>query len=85
MSDPELLNEYVLEEAGKVWFGPYKTTRGRHWAFGQFDECVLPLVCILLEKSGLPFTSRGDPVLVSRALSKMVWLSLALIKGYPRH
>jgi len=28
---------------------------------------------ILLEKSGLPFPSRGNPILVSRALSKMVY------------
>lgn len=72
MPDPELLNEYVLEDVGKIWVGPYKSTRGRHWAFGQFDDSVLPVVCILLEKSGLPFTSRGDPILVSRALTKMV-------------
>jgi hypothetical protein len=42
------------------------------YLLGQFDDSVLPLVMILLEKSGLPFVSRGNPILVSRALSKMV-------------
>lgn len=72
MKDKELLNEYVLEEMGKIWVGPHTSTRGRSWSFGQFDDSVLPLIMILLEKSGLALQQRGNPILVSRALSKMV-------------
>lgn len=72
MKETELLNEWVLEDMGKVWVGPHTSAKGRHWVFGQFDDSVLPLVMILLEKSGVPFPSRGNPILVSRALSKMV-------------
>jgi transglutaminase 1 len=31
MSDPDLLNEYVLEDVGKIWFGPHSSAKGRHW------------------------------------------------------
>ncbi|ODN01465.1 Hemocyte protein-glutamine gamma-glutamyltransferase [Orchesella cincta] len=72
LKEKELLNEYVLEDTGKIWVGPHTSTRGRHWVFGQFDDSVLPLVMILLEKSGIAFSSRGNPILVSRALSKIV-------------
>jgi transglutaminase 1 len=72
MKDRELLNEYVLEDTGKIWVGAHSSARGRQWIFGQFDDSVLPLIMILLEKSGLAFSSRGNPILVSRALSKMV-------------
>lgn len=56
----------------QIWQGSYPTARGRHWVFGQFDDAVLPACIILLEKSKLRHESRGDPILVSRALSKMV-------------
>jgi len=72
MNDTDLLNEYVLEEVGKIWMGSYSASKGRHWVYGQFDDSVLPLLMILLEKSGIPFSARGNPILVSRALSKMV-------------
>ncbi|XP_042874693.1 hemocyte protein-glutamine gamma-glutamyltransferase-like [Penaeus japonicus] len=64
--------EYVLEDVGKVFVGSYPHTRGRHWAFGQFDDAVLPACMLLLERSGVKAEARGDPVRVSRALSKMV-------------
>lgn len=74
MKETELLNEWVLEDMGKIWVGPHTSTKGRHWVFGQFDDSVLPLVMILLEKSGLAFPSRGNPILVSRALTRMVYV-----------
>lgn len=80
MKETELLNEWILEEVGKIWVGPHTSTKGRHWVYGQFDDSVLPLIMILLEKSGLPFPSRGNPILVSRALTKMVRGNLQLVK-----
>jgi transglutaminase 1 len=72
MKDQTLLNEYILEDVGKIWVGPHTSTRGRVWMYGLFDDSVLPLIMILLEKSGLAWVQRGNPILVSRALSKMV-------------
>ncbi|XP_069971445.1 hemocyte protein-glutamine gamma-glutamyltransferase-like [Penaeus vannamei] len=72
LPEEKMREEYVLAAVGKVFVGSYPHTRGRHWAFGQFDDAVLPACMLLLEKSGVLAEARGDPVRVSRALSKMV-------------
>ncbi|KAB7498797.1 Hemocyte protein-glutamine gamma-glutamyltransferase [Armadillidium nasatum] len=56
----------------RIWIGGFPTARGRQWVFGQFDDAVLPATILMLERSGLKHEQRGDPVLVSRAVSKMV-------------
>ncbi|XP_042874695.1 hemocyte protein-glutamine gamma-glutamyltransferase-like [Penaeus japonicus] len=72
MSDDEKREEYVLADVGKIWVGNYPFPHGRPWVFGQFDDAVLPASVLLLERSGIPSESRGDPIRVSRAISKMV-------------
>lgn len=71
MPEDEFRDEYVLNDVGKIWQGGYPA-HGRHWVFGQFDDAVLPACIMLLEHSGLRHEARGDPILVSRAISKMV-------------
>jgi len=46
MPEEDLLDEYVLNDVGKIWVGAYGSCRGRQWVFGQFDKYVLP-ACIL--------------------------------------
>ena len=65
------LNEYLLNDVGKVYQGSYKTPIGRDWAFGQFEAAVLPAAFFLLDKSQLRPTERGNPIKVSRAISAM--------------
>lgn len=72
MAEERLLDEYVLNDVGKVWVGPMKTCKGREWVFGQFDEVVLPATMLLLERAHLSPANRGDPIHVTRAISKMV-------------
>ncbi|EFA00611.1 hemocyte protein-glutamine gamma-glutamyltransferase [Tribolium castaneum] len=72
MPEERLLDEYVLTDVGKIWVGPYGSSRGREWVFGQFDACVLPAAMLMFEKSDLPPASRGDPIKVSRMISKLV-------------
>lgn len=72
MPEKRLLDEYVLTDVGKIWVGPYGSSRGREWVFGQFDACVLPAAMLMFEKSELPPASRGDPIKVSRMISKLV-------------
>ncbi|XP_063626874.1 hemocyte protein-glutamine gamma-glutamyltransferase-like [Cydia splendana] len=72
MEDCALLQEYVLNDVGKVWVGPIKTTRGKPWVYGQFDIDVLPAVMFMLDRANLPFNQRGDPVRLCRIISKMV-------------
>ncbi|KAE8742256.1 hypothetical protein FOCC_FOCC012185 [Frankliniella occidentalis] len=63
---------FVLNDVGKVWVGPMGFTKGREWVFGQFDERVLPAALMVLERTGIPHSERGDPVRMSRALTKLV-------------
>jgi len=65
-------HEYVINDSGKVYTGGYRNVRGRPWIYGQFDDCVLPAACVLLEMSGLPHAERGNPVKVVRALASMI-------------
>jgi len=72
MSDERLLDEYVLNDVGKIWVGPHGSCRGREWIFGQFDAVVLPAVDLMMSRSGVAPVNRGNPVYVTRAISKMV-------------
>jgi len=72
LEDDELRYEYVINDSGKVYTGGYRNVRGRPWIYGQFDDCVLPAACVLLEMSGLPHAERGNPVKVVRALASMI-------------
>ncbi|KAK7066355.1 hypothetical protein SK128_022863, partial [Halocaridina rubra] len=72
LPDENQRQEYVLNDIGKVWVGSYPTARGRHWIFGQFDDVVLPACVLLLEKAGIKPEARGDPIRVSRGISRIV-------------
>ncbi|CAF4877423.1 unnamed protein product [Pieris macdunnoughi] len=72
MEDTALLQEYVLNDVGKVWVGPIKTTRGKPWLYGQFDAVVLPACMFMLDRAEMPFHQRGDPVKVARVISRIV-------------
>lgn len=73
MENEEELNEYILNESGKIWCGTFKNPTGKPWIFGQFDDIVLPAAMLLMEKSGLPHEERRSPVYVARAISALVW------------
>jgi len=67
------VEEYVLNDVGKVYTGSYKRPIGRDWAFGQFEETVLPAAVYILDKARtLRPSQRGDPIKVSRTISAMV-------------
>ncbi|XP_053614168.1 hemocyte protein-glutamine gamma-glutamyltransferase-like [Plodia interpunctella] len=72
MEDCQLLQEYVLNDVGKVWVGPIKTTRGKPWAYGQFDAVVLPACMLMLDRAEIPFHHRGDPIKMTRTISRIV-------------
>ncbi|XP_035218185.1 hemocyte protein-glutamine gamma-glutamyltransferase-like [Stegodyphus dumicola] len=72
MEDSRSRQEYVLSDVGKIYVGSYNKPVGRPWVFGQFSDAVLPASVFLLERSGLDYSSRGNPVKVVRAISAMV-------------
>jgi len=75
MDDDTLRHEYVENDVGKVWMGSYQKPKSRGWVFGMYDDAVLPTVMLLLEKSLLQHTERGNPVQVARAISAIVSVS----------
>ncbi|XP_055925322.1 hemocyte protein-glutamine gamma-glutamyltransferase-like [Argiope bruennichi] len=64
--------EYVLNDVGKIFVGTQKEPRGRRWIYGQFADSVLPAAMLMLNHSKLDYTGRASPILVSRAISKLV-------------
>ncbi|XP_018024988.1 hemocyte protein-glutamine gamma-glutamyltransferase [Hyalella azteca] len=71
LEDDAQRHEYVINDRGKVYVGQYRQARGRPWAFGQFDDAVLPVAVYLLEMpaANLAHSERGNPVQVVRAIS----------------
>jgi len=67
-----LLDEYVLQDVGKIWVGTYQSHWGRQWVFGQFDKAVLPAVMFMLERANMDPSAWGNPIVLSRMISKMV-------------
>ncbi|XP_018576115.1 hemocyte protein-glutamine gamma-glutamyltransferase-like [Anoplophora glabripennis] len=65
-------NEYIFSDVGKIWLGTSWYPQGRNWIFGQFDDIALRTAVFLLDKSKLEPENRGDPVLVSRAISAII-------------
>lgn len=80
MEDEQLLDEYILNDVGKIWVGAWGSARGREWIFGQFDAYVLKACQLLLERSGIKANSRGDPIQMCRAISRIV--SLFVIESF---
>lgn len=72
LNDDEQLDEYVLNDNGKVWQGTYKEPKGYQWFFGQFESVVLPSVMMLLDRSSIPHQDRADPVKMARSISAIV-------------
>ncbi|XP_033726364.1 hemocyte protein-glutamine gamma-glutamyltransferase-like [Pecten maximus] len=72
LHDDKLLEEYVLNDIGKIFVGNCKNIYGRPWSFAQFEDPVLDCVFDLLDKKGFPASSRGDPMKVVRKLTALV-------------
>ncbi|XP_071540958.1 hemocyte protein-glutamine gamma-glutamyltransferase-like [Panulirus ornatus] len=69
LDDDKKRDEYVMNDEGKVYVGAYSRSRGRPWAYGQFDDVALPVSVYILELSRIADTERGNPVQVVRAIS----------------
>ncbi|NXK01445.1 TGM1 glutamyltransferase, partial [Corythaixoides concolor] len=66
------LNEYVLNESGRIFYGTEDQIAERSWNYGQFDPGVLEASLYILDRRGMPHSARGDPVMVARVVSAMV-------------
>ncbi|KAK7067664.1 hypothetical protein SK128_006967 [Halocaridina rubra] len=75
-------SEYVMNDSGKVYLGGSRYAHGRPWVYGQFDDCVLPAACVLLEMARLSHTERGNPIKVTRAICAMIKASRNHCRNY---
>ncbi|KAH0626142.1 hypothetical protein JD844_000935 [Phrynosoma platyrhinos] len=67
-----LLEEYILNESGRIYYGTESQIGERTWNYAQFDHGVLDACLYMLDRRGMPHASRGDPIMVSRVVSAMV-------------
>lgn len=64
--------EYVLNETGRIWMGTVGKFCVRPWNFAQFDDVCLMAALSMMEKSELGDPARGNPLLVVKALSRVI-------------
>lgn len=74
MAPERLLNTYILDNEGLLFYGYWKRPTSGNWIYGQFLEGVLEAALyILLAGFGAePSKLMSDPVIVARVLAKMV-------------
>jgi transglutaminase 1 len=72
MDNSEDLNEYVLNDVGKIWRGCHNSVRPCAWVYGQFEDIVLEACMLLLDKCHLPLPSRASPIQLARTIAALV-------------
>lgn len=70
MPSPRDRDEYVLNEAGRIWRGSHPSLSGMPWNYSQFRPVVLMAAIDLIDS--LNVDRRHDPVYVTRHLSAMM-------------
>nr|XP_016852481.1 PREDICTED: protein-glutamine gamma-glutamyltransferase K [Anolis carolinensis] len=76
------LDEYVLNESGRIYYGTETQIGERTWNYAQFDHGILDACLFMLDQRGMPHASRGDPIMVSRVVSAMVSYSSGTTFSY---
>ncbi|KAJ8302755.1 hypothetical protein KUTeg_019151 [Tegillarca granosa] len=72
LDDENQREEYVLNETGRIWMGTVGKFCVRPWNFAQFDDVCLVAALAIMEKSELGDPARCNPLLVVRALSRVI-------------
>ena len=72
LQDEDLIQEFMLNEPGKLWKGSCRRPERKRLIFGQFEDIVLPVIMYPLELSRLSHADRGNAVHIVRAISAVV-------------
>lgn len=65
--------EYVQLDSGVMYTGHRNNIVEIPWTFGQYEEGILRMVCLVLRDLGtLDARTAGDPVQVSRMIASIV-------------
>ncbi|XP_069490085.1 protein-glutamine gamma-glutamyltransferase K isoform X2 [Ambystoma mexicanum] len=72
MSDESWKREYILNEIGRLYYGTEHQIGERSWNFGQFNRGILDACLYLLDRGGMPYPGRADPVSVCRVISALI-------------
>ncbi|XP_045194819.2 hemocyte protein-glutamine gamma-glutamyltransferase-like [Mercenaria mercenaria] len=72
--DKTMLSEYILNDSGCIFTGGYDQIAAKPWFYGQFESGILEAAILCMNKAfkSRPRRAMGDPVRVSRAISKIV-------------
>lgn len=79
LNSDEQREEYVLNEDGIIFMGTNQSIQSRSWYFGQFEEKIIDICLMLLDKNlkcqkcpERDYIRRNDPIYISRVVSAMV-------------
>ncbi|XP_078092227.1 protein-glutamine gamma-glutamyltransferase 2-like [Mustelus asterias] len=79
LDNDEQREEYVLNEDGIIFMGTDQSIQSRSWYFGQFEEKIIDICLMLLDKNlkcqkcpEKDYIRRNDPVYIGRVVSAMV-------------
>ncbi|XP_041040322.1 coagulation factor XIII A chain-like [Carcharodon carcharias] len=64
--------EYVLNDAGRIYYGKFTEIISRPWIFGQFERGILDSCIYILDRARMPLQTRSCPIKVSRVASAMI-------------
>ncbi|XP_062887509.1 protein-glutamine gamma-glutamyltransferase 2-like isoform X2 [Mobula hypostoma] len=79
LDSEEQRTEYVLNEDGIIYNGSCYQIDGRSWYFGQFEENIVDICLMILDKNikcqqnpAKDYIRRNDPVYISRVVTAMI-------------
>ncbi|XP_072132752.1 protein-glutamine gamma-glutamyltransferase 2-like [Mobula birostris] len=79
LDSEEQRQEYVLSEDGIIYIGSCRQINIRSWYFGQFEENIVDICLMMLDKSikcqknpTKDYMHRNDPVYISRVVTAMI-------------
>ncbi|XP_041852000.1 protein-glutamine gamma-glutamyltransferase 2-like [Melanotaenia boesemani] len=79
LPDESLLQEYIMNEDGRIYMGSWDSIGSIPWNYGQFEDDVMDICFAVLDNSKdalrnskMDMEHRWDPVYVSRIITAMV-------------